>query len=259
MITKADSADQSKQGVTFKGNTVLKEHATMESAMREVSVAKAFARNGQSHVFVPDYGKPVRLNGRVFLPYSRIHGTTLMNCTSISTMKKAVEQLALFHELFAPRSNRSNPVSLYRDAMPANIIDDTYRLWQIDFTSSHRLVHCLDDLALLLHPELSRIPSAELPRLVVAYRQARSRLGRALSLNRFNVSSIVGPMEWPNAKVYQEILDQMSAAGVSSHRLYESMGSIDFHHLRADDFQVFLEFRRVRIQYYRRVLWKGRV
>ncbi len=178
----------SKQGAETGNGIVLKEHPSLQAANTERRIAELYAANRVKPVRVPDYFDPVVKEGKIYASMRHVTGTSPLKTKDSGLLRELVEDLAVFHELFSRDKTLMGAVALYRDAIITNYLLDDRGHVHIDFSSSSRFVHALDDLALLLNPLWIDIHPEDRDSLASHYFDTRRKLKdmpRGPPLNRY--------------------------------------------------------------------------
>lgn len=256
MIFKVKMA-KSKQGVELEAKRVLKTHNSLEAAELEKLIASLYSGNNFVPIRTPKYGVPFLKGQKVYLPMEKIYGKELMGNKDESLARKLVLDLALFHEMFAQESAILSSGVIYRDAINSNYLLVNDRVVHIDFSSSNKLVHCYDDLALLLHPLWGEIPSAKREYLVKEYFEHRTRFNALCVSSIHNIDSrlIANSSADERRMHYSGLLNEMRTAGFGIENMDSDLKGVDFNGLNPKDFAFFFNFRTLRGMYYIQKVW----
>jgi hypothetical protein len=219
--------DKSKQGIKIENGVVIKTHTNKENLNNEIEIVKKYGR----YVKVPKILDISEHN----ITYELINGTSAMSNTDYGVTRDLIEELAIFHSLF--RKNRSSV--LYRDAITSNSIISEQVIYQIDFSSSNRLVHCFDDLALLVNPNWNQaIPDDFITDYLIQREKFDSKFGLDEKLRELtDYKSIIRNMSQFCEPAFEEEIDKVS-----------------FSEIRRKDYIVFNKFREYRAEFYKN-LW----
>ncbi|MBT6044819.1 hypothetical protein HOG54_02100 [Candidatus Woesearchaeota archaeon] len=254
--------DKSKQGISILGDRALKKHASIEDVEMELSVAKAFRNNGLIQIRIPEYGVPLLVDGTFVLPQKRIRGKTLLGLEDELQITRLVRDLALFHELFSRGNSTPSPVVLYRDAIASNYVveEASDKMFHIDFSSCNRFVHCLDDLALLLHPSWIKTDESMRKTMLEKYVTLRKIFFREGLTSKGFVDIDSPPAHDIGLMIegYAKSSDKMERSGVVTNGFDRLFGSVDFDKISPNDYGVFHEFRSARSDYYHKVIWRSK-
>lgn len=249
----------SKTGVTYKDGKVLKEHDSFDSTNLEVQVARLFLDNSPRPVYTPNYGGAFRQDHKVFLTMEDEDIPTAMGHSDYELAERLVQDLAVFHSLFAQNTGMVGSSVLYRDAIPSNFLVDEDHHVHIDFSSSARLVHAYDDLALLLNPSWSNLDPELVKNLIAKYDSLRSEIfntGNTPSvLSQLPMGMIGNPSPQRRKQHYLQTIDSMVDSGVDPGEALDLVEDVDFVNLNPDDYRFFEVFRMMRAEYYIQKVW----
>ncbi|MBU4351688.1 MAG: hypothetical protein KJ939_01240, partial [Nanoarchaeota archaeon] len=229
--------DKSKQGIEIEGDYVYKEHGSLAEAELERDVASMYSNNALIPIRTAEYGNPVKRRGTIYLPMKKIEGKSLMGNTDSSLRSLLVRDLALFHTMFAQEPNANGSSVIYRDAINSNYLMDDEGLVHIDFSSSNKLVHSFDDLALLIHPLWGESTETERKELVKEYLEHRARFdaSKLSGIKRISAEQIVNLTPEERRISYQESIANMESQGIDAGDLAQAIDYVDFENLVAND------------------------
>ncbi len=242
--------DNSKQGIEIIGCKAIKRHQSVEKAQLEMDVARMYRDNSARQVSIISYEMVPQEDGSVLLEMPLLTGKSAMGTGDKSLMKNLVLDLAVFHEVFAQSPNSASVI--YRDAIPSNyIISDNGGYTHVDFSSSQKYVHCLDDLALLTHPLWSKNTKSDAETLMEDYIAYRNEIS-SKNISRANELDAQIPRIDSNALLsyYIKTIKSMATEENGAKELLERIKDVEFSHIQIEDFQFFFDFRTVRGQCY---------
>jgi len=219
--------DKSKQGTKIENGAVIKTHTNRESLNNEIEIVEKYGQ----YVNVPKI-LDIRESEIV---YEFIKGTSAMDNTDYSVTRELIKELAIFHSLF--RKNQSSV--LYRDAITSNSIISKKGIYQIDFSSCDRLVHCFDDLALLVNPNWNRAIPDE---FITDYLLQREKFDPRFCLDE----------KLRELTDYKSIIRNMIP--FCKNGFEEEIDRVSFSEVRRKDYKVFNKFREYRAKFYKN-LW----
>lgn len=250
--------DLSKQKITFNNGWVEKYYASIREAVNDFEVAHSFRDNGFRQIAIPEYQLPeiICKSGKAVMRTRFINGNTALKTNNVYLLYNLVVDLALFHHLFSPRPNILTSCSLYRDAMPSNVLIRGDSYIHIDFASSDRYVHSLDDLAMLLNPYWVDITEMQRFYLVQAYFQQRDELTAYRPMSHFQSYAYANPYMKQRYNHYEQSLITMNKRGVPIGNLRRDLKEVDFRFLRMKDFDFFHHYRLIRARYYQNCIWR---
>lgn len=240
--------DKSKHGVEFEGDFVLKSCSSIEKAYLEIKIAEIYSANGLIPIAVPEYYSVRKSESCITLVMQKINGSSLIGNNDPELTKKLVKELALFHEIFTQESEKLSSSVIYRDAIPSNYLMSRGRHTHIDFSSSNEYVHCLDDLALLVHPLWSETTEDQRGLLLQQYIANRKGFNEVNASLRNTLNKDFISNRDPNERKehYQKKLHEMRVG------LASGLTDVDFVDLRKEDFETFFTYRTLRGEYYLR-------
>jgi len=224
-----------------EGN-VIKTAASAVAASREVQLSNDYRNNPIEAVRVLEYNND---GLRIISKYEEYNN--LMGFSDIEIGRKLVNDLAIFHSIYSVNETQV----LYRDAMPSNyLLSNDGDVIHIDFSSSNRLIHAFDDLALLLNPRWSKLKSCEREELIDEYIRFRKEFNKFKGNGEF-----VDKLSTSTPVDYYQTIEEMKGFGINSRSLEHHLRRVDFKRLKREDFYYFAEYRRMRAEYYLRCVW----
>lgn len=163
-----------KQGVKFEEKSVVKKQESFRDGHLEERIANLFASSKVRRISIPRYYGTVMREGEICSIIERLNGKDLLGNSDLKVAEELVKDLALFHEMFSQNPEVDSSSVVYRDAIKSNfILSEDNMIYNIDFSSSNRFVHCFDDLALLLNPAWGKLPSKIISDLKEIYLENR--------------------------------------------------------------------------------------
>ncbi len=169
---------------------------------------------------------------------------------SLEVGKALVEDLVIFQKMFRNEIESNSPQVLYRDAIPANYLDSKDEIIHIDFSSSNKIVHSLDDLALLLCPAWNNLKNSEITELVETYKKLQDEI--TVETDLFETTSKLPRCD---ESYYINQIRDMQSAGIRICNLDKYVSNVNFKELDMQDFEFFAEYRRLRANYYLQKKW----
>lgn len=216
--------DKSKQGIKIEDGVVVKTHTDQACLNNELEIVEKYGR----YVMIP---KVLEIR-KYDIVYELITGSSAMGNTDSEITKRLIRDLALFHSIY-----RKSPSSvLYRDAIASNSIISEEGIYQIDFSSSNRLVHCFDDLALLVNSNWNKaIPDD----FLIEYLSQRMKFDSVFDLEK----------KEREITDYDSIIRTM--VSFCEEGFEEEIKRVSFSEIIMDDFEVFRKFRDYRAEFYK--------
>lgn len=219
--------DKSKHGIKLEEDVVIKHYDKHEDLINELDVIKQYGIfvNIPEVFFVDDNE----------LRTKYIDGKSLMHNDSKEITSQLIKDLAIFHSMFRVTES----VTLYRDSILSNyIMSEDNSIYHIDFSSSNKLVHSFDDLALLLNPNWNKATNEDFVEMYLEHRKVLDKM-------------FIGDYQkYPLTNYSKPIKEMLGINTKESKALSDRIMDTSFENLRLKDYSAFSDFRTIRAEFY---------